>query len=366
MYREIWSGQGEERVSDKSIEILKELNQYLLTGALSIEEFPKQDLLGMVHAEHDRRLKEQFSNLGEYIAIYDLLIGDALAERNVNGLTDLVDRLIGDLQGTSSVSSDGMDRLRQVSDPVIVKRYQQKAKAVYERYPFQSLKGEVAFQGKGVIYTVITGDYDVLRDPEYVDPSFDYICFTDNKKLRSEVWNVSYLENFQKMDNARLSRKPKILCHKFLEEYDYSIYVDGKIQIIGNLREYIERYSKGSPMLCFPHFTRECAYEESIACINSNADNSETIKRQMDEYRSEGYPVNNGLIDAACMVRRHDDEILQKVMECWWEEVRTKSRRDQLSIGYACWKNNFHYDLSDLFIYKNDYICKRRDRERPF
>lgn len=352
-------------MDNKSVEILIELKQYLISGALSIEEFPKQDLLGMVYAEHDRR-KEQFNDLGEYIAIYDLLIGDALAERNIDGLTGLVDSLIDDLQETSSVSNDRMDRLRRMSDPVIVKRYQQRAKAVYDKYPFQSSKEEGAFQGKGVIYTVITGNYDMLREPEYVDSAFDYICFTDNDKLRSEVWNVRYIENPEGLDSARLSREPKILCHKYLKEYDYSIYVDGKIQIIGDLKDYIDRYSKGSPMLCFPHFARECAYEESIACINSGADNDVIIKRQMDEYRREGYPVNNGLIDAACMVRQHDDEILQKVMECWWKEVKTKSRRDQLSIGYACWKNDFHYDLSDLFIYVNDYICKRRDRERAF
>lgn len=353
-------------MDDKNVEILKELKEYLVTGALGIEGFPKQDLLVLVQAAHDAWLKEQSGNLGEYIAIYDLLLGDALAEQDTMALASLVEELIGDLKGASSAASKRMDSLRRASDPVIVKRYKQRAKALHDAYPFSSSSGENVFTGKGVIYTVITGDYDVLREPEYVDETYDYICFTDNKRLRSKVWDIRYLENPEGLDAARLSRKPKILCHGFLAEYDYSIYVDGKIQIIGNLQEYIQMYSKGSPMLCFPHFARDCAYEESNACIRSGADSEAVIKKQMDGYRMEGYPAGNGLIDAACMVRRHDDALLQKVMECWWEEVLLKSRRDQLSIGYACWKYHFHYDICGLFIYQNDYICKRRDRERPF
>lgn len=353
-------------MDDKNVEILKELKQCLVTGTLPMEAFPKQELLGLAQAAFEAWLKEQSANLGEYIAIYDLLTGDVLAERDAVALADLVEELICDLQGASSAAANRMDQLRRMSDPVIVKRYQQRAKAVYDAYPFSSSSGENVFTGKGVIYTVITGDYDVLREPEYIDETYDYICFTDNKNLRSEVWDIRYLGNREGLDAARLSRQPKILCHKFLTEYDYSIYVDGKIQIIGNLQEYNQRYSKGSPMLCFPHFARECAYEESNACIRSGADSEDVIRKQMDGYRIEGYPVGNGLIDAACMVRRHDDTLLQKVMECWWEEVLLKSRRDQLSIGYACWRYHFHYDICGLFIYQNDYICKRRDRERPF
>ena len=32
-----------------------------------------------------------------------------------------------------------------------------------------------------VVYTCLTGDYDILPLHEYLDYSYDYICFTDNK-----------------------------------------------------------------------------------------------------------------------------------------------------------------------------------------
>lgn len=353
-------------MDNKSIEILKSLKGHLEKGSMKIETFPQSDVMDMVRAEYTGWMTIILRQMEEYFRLYEILTKHYIDEKNSSEFLKLLDNLILDSQKTPIEALDRIDALRKIEDGIIIESFMENARAAYERYPFQSTLGEMAFQGKGVVYTVITGDYDVLREPEYVDDAFDYICFTNNRKLHSEVWDIRYLENPEELDDARLSRKPKILCHEFLPEYDYSVYVDGKLQIVGDLMEYIKKYSLGSPMLCFPHYVRRCAYEEAEACIEAGKDNYAIIRSQMNEYRQEGYPANNGLIDAACMVRKHGDKILQNVMECWWKEVREKSRRDQLSIGYACWKNDFHYDLCDLFSCKNNYICKRRDRERAF
>jgi len=33
------------------------------------------------------------------------------------------------------------------------------------------------------VYTCITGNYDVLPKHTYINTDYDYVCFTDNKKL---------------------------------------------------------------------------------------------------------------------------------------------------------------------------------------
>jgi len=105
--------------------------------------------------------------------------------------------------------------------------------------------------------------------------------------LRSEVWDIRIIEIEENLDKVRTARKYKILCHEFLKEYDYSIYVDGKIQIIGDVRKYMERYSKGSPMLCFPHFLRKCAYEEAAICMKAEKEAASVIMKQMNNRLSE-------------------------------------------------------------------------------
>lgn len=357
-------------MNQKSVNILKSLKESVEKGNLTIEKFPIKDVMALICAEHKIWLTDLVQTWGTYEAIYHKSMNKVICERNLSELINLIEELINDLEiipkQEAFVSEEKLRVLDQKINQSVICHYKEYARKAYEEYPFHSQQKKLVFQGKGVIYTVITGNYDELCTPQYIDDEYDYICFTDNRKLTSDIWSVRYVENMENLDRARLSRKYKILCHEFLKEYDYSIYVDGKIQIIGDLRKYIETYCRGSSMLCFPHFVRSCAYEEAKACIAIGKDTPEIIKKQMEGYEKEGYPVNNGLIDGACLVRQHHSSILQKVMECWWNEVKSKSRRDQLSIGYACWKNNFHYDLSDLYTYQNEYLRKSRNWEKPY
>jgi hypothetical protein len=69
-----------------------------------------------------------------------------------------------------------------------------------------------------------------LREPKIIEKNIDYICFTDNKKIKSKKWKLIYVvPNFKSnLEN----RKYKILPHKYLDKYDESLYIDGNIQII--------------------------------------------------------------------------------------------------------------------------------------
>lgn len=216
--------------------------------------------------------------------------------------------------------------------------------------------GVTHFYGKGVVYSAITGDYDDVKEPEYINPNLDYILFTDNPNLKSNVWDVRLIAREKDLDSVRMARKIKILGHEYLADYDYSIWVDGKIGIIGDLEEYVQKYRSREPILCFNHYINDCIYEEFDVCTYLKKDSIDIMQKQIDRYRSEGYPEHNGLIESAILVRDFHDKKLQKVMKDWWSEIINGSRRDQLSFNYACWKNDFLYDTTDLYIYINDYV----------
>lgn len=214
------------------------------------------------------------------------------------------------------------------------------------------------FRGKGVVYSVITGGYDEISEIGIRNPELDYIFYTDNPELHSDTWEVRLLENPDGLDQVRLARNVKILTHKYLPEYDYSVYVDGKLTLKADPLEFIKRYRGERPLLCFPHYFKDCAYEEMENCIAAGRfDNEEVMRKQMDRYRNEGYPIHNGLIDSCFLVREHMDPEVIRVMETWWGEIRDHSYRDQLSFNYACWKYGFLYDTTDLFVYRNPYVA---------
>ena len=43
------------------------------------------------------------------------------------------------------------------------------------------------------VYTCITGDYDNLNEIKNIEKGIDYICYTNNKKIKSKTWKVKYI-----------------------------------------------------------------------------------------------------------------------------------------------------------------------------
>ena len=224
------------------------------------------------------------------------------------------------------------------------------------RQKYRTAMEDSPFHGKGVVYTVITGGYDRIHEPLYVNNELDYICFTDDSSMKSDVWKIVCIEDDMGLDSVHLQRYHKFFPHKVLEGYDYSIYLDGKNQIAGDLIEYIELYSGKQGMLCFPHPLREKLYQEIEEVAKLGKGNAEAMKAQVDHYREIGYDDSVPIIESCALVRSHHDEPLKLVMNDWWEEVCTRTHRDQLSIGYVCWKNRYTFDLCELNIYDNPYI----------
>ena len=68
---------------------------------------------------------------------------------------------------------------------------------------------------KIAIYTAFTGDYDTLKQPEFIDENCDYICFTDNPDLESDLWTIIQMEE-SVLDNNRKAKQYKLLPHKYL------------------------------------------------------------------------------------------------------------------------------------------------------
>lgn len=225
---------------------------------------------------------------------------------------------------------------------------------MYEKYAPKDCVGESKFTGKGIVYTSITGGYDSFT-PSVEQLSLDFCLVTDGT-VSADNCDVMVLDNSEGLPPLMLQKYAKFFPHKLFPEYDYSIYIDGKLNLIGDISQYISEYTKGRTMLCFPHFERDNIVDELNALIKLKKGNPDIMSKQVQGYLDEGFS-GNGLTECACLVRSHHDLLLQKVMEDWWSEVKEKSQRDQLSFGYCCWKNKYQYDLSDLCIHMNKYIC---------
>jgi len=224
---------------------------------------------------------------------------------------------------------------------------------------------------KIAIYTSIFGGYDDLIDDQYQMDGVDYICFTD-RDLESETWKVIKSTPIYNEPN-RNAKKYKILPHRYLKDYDYSIWIDGNIKVISDIRALCngDSYKVYDHMQVFDK--RNCIYDEAQAILNFGKINSERtpergiknwkdnpklITNQVNRYSLEGYPKNNGLATNPIIIRNHHNLDVIKNMEDWWLEIKHNSKRDQLSFNYIAWKNQFNFVYLKGDSRNNEYFIQ--------
>lgn len=57
-----------------------------------------------------------------------------------------------------------------------------------------------------------------------------------------------------------------------------------------------------------------------------------------------GFPRHFGLFETNVIIRFHNDPKCKAVMDTWWNEIETRTKRDQLSFTYSLWKNGLISD----------------------
>jgi hypothetical protein len=218
-----------------------------------------------------------------------------------------------------------------------------------------------------VIYTAcFGGDNYYLHDPEVVSDGYDYICFTDNANFKSDIWDVRMIT--PTYDPVRNSKKPKLVPHRYLSEYDISIWVDTDIKIIADPNELVDRYLNDVNLAVLNHEycsginSRNCVYKEAefIQWLGDQSgnykDNMEVVHAQVQRYRDAGYPANNGQGRTTIIIRRHNEKDVKLSSEKWWEELKNGSRRDQLSFNYSHWVSGIKFEYMNEDIDNNKWF----------
>lgn len=202
-----------------------------------------------------------------------------------------------------------------------------------------------ARQNEIVVYTCITGMYDTLKDIQNKEENIDYICFTDNLELESETWDIKKIPDFlYEFEQTKQARCIKILPHLFLSDYKTSVWVDGNIEIIGNIEEFIHENLKND--FAIPkHPDRICIYDEAETILRLGKDTFENVNPQIQKYKEMSYPSKNGLVQSQIIIRNHNNKNCISIAEDWWNELKKGSKRDQLSFNYSIWKKEVEIDI---------------------
>jgi len=192
------------------------------------------------------------------------------------------------------------------------------------------------------IYTSIFGNYDDILEPYFVPDNCDFFIFTDRDDIpETSVWKkIKTPKVIDNMSNIDKNRYIKMFPNKLFKDYKYSIYVDGNVQIITDLTEYIHYLKEDIGIGIHTHHLRSCVYDELKAVVKGHRITKAEAKKHKEYLEKTGMPKNYGLLQCNVIVRQHNNPKCIKVMNEWWKEFQNYSKRDQISLPHVLFMND--------------------------
>lgn len=104
----------------------------------------------------------------------------------------------------------------------------------------------------------------------------DFICFTDNQSLKyqSGNWNIRQIPfELKRLSWVKQQRVVKICPHRYLSDYDVSLWIDGNISIMSDVMKFISQYNlETKHIYTRKHPSRNCIYEEEKKILQLKKD----------------------------------------------------------------------------------------------
>lgn len=193
---------------------------------------------------------------------------------------------------------------------------------------------------KIIIYTGLFDSYDKLSIPLFINQNIEYICFTDNKYLKSKYWKIILIK--EKGSGTYLNRKVKMLPHIYLKEYERSIYIDANILLLCSPLKLIS-YLSNHNFVLFQHPYKHTFLKEIKDNLNHKKINKIIYYEILSKHSNFIFfniasrsPISANRI----LIRNHNNKDLIKLMNRWWYDFsNTNLNRDQLILPYLLCSN---------------------------
>ncbi|ONK64311.1 uncharacterized protein A4U43_C07F24370 [Asparagus officinalis] len=187
------------------------------------------------------------------------------------------------------------------------------------------------------------------------------------------IWRLVTLHNPPYDEPRRNGKVPKIIPHRLFPQARYSIWLDGKMELIVDPLLILERYLwRGKYTFAIArHKHHRSIYEEGDAIKRRKRYARPLVDLHMKIYRYEGMepwsPRKRTVSDVpegAVIVREHT--ALTNLFSClWFNEVNLFTPRDQISFGYVVYRlgEAFNFFMFPNCEYNSLFILHKHNRE---
>ncbi|CAL5412233.1 unnamed protein product [Camellia sinensis] len=212
-----------------------------------------------------------------------------------------------------------------------------------------------------VVASAIFGAYDLIQQPknisEVAKKTVCFCMFVDEETeifLRNSslldssnkhgLWRVIVVHNLPYTDPRRNGKVPKLLLHRLFPNARYSLWIDGKLELVVDPYQILERFlwRKNVSFAISRHYKRFDSFVEAEANKAAGKYDNASIDFQINFYRNEGLtpyseaklPLTSDVPEGCVIVREHIP--ISNLFTClWFNEVDRFTSRDQISFSTA-------------------------------
>ncbi|PON68015.1 hypothetical protein PanWU01x14_098190 [Parasponia andersonii] len=210
-----------------------------------------------------------------------------------------------------------------------------------------------------IVASAIFGNYDIIQQPKNVSdlarkkiPFYMFIDEETEAYLKNSsvlvsgkwvgMWRIIVVRNIPYNDSRRNGKIPKLLLHRLFPSVRYSIWIDGKLQLVVDPYQVLERFlwRHNATFAISRHYRRYDVFEEAEANKAAGKYDNASIDRQIEFYRKEGLkpyskaklPITSDVPEGCAIIREHIP--ITNLFTClWFNEVDRFTSRDQLSFS---------------------------------
>ncbi|XP_059662647.1 probable hexosyltransferase MUCI70 isoform X2 [Cornus florida] len=210
-----------------------------------------------------------------------------------------------------------------------------------------------------IVASAIFGNYDIIQQPQNISKTarknVPFYMFIDEKteadmknssvldnSKRVGLWRIIVVRNTPYTDARRNGKVPKLLLHRLFPKVRYSIWIDGKLQLIVDPYQILERFlwRQNATFAISRHYRRFDVFVEAEANKAAGKYDNASIDYQIDFYKKEGLtpyseaklPLTSDVPEGCVIIREHIP--ITNLFTClWFNEVDRFTSRDQLSFS---------------------------------
>ncbi|TYI09671.1 hypothetical protein ES332_A09G089600v1 [Gossypium tomentosum] len=207
-----------------------------------------------------------------------------------------------------------------------------------------------------VVASAIFGAFDIIQQPrnisEYSKQTVCFYMFVDeeteadlrgkyeNKKIG--VWRIVLVRDLPYTDGRRNGKIPKLLLHRLFPNARYSLWIDGKLELVADPYQILERFlwRKNATLAISRHYKRFDVFIEAEANKAAGKYDNASMDHQVEFYKREGltpyseakHPITSDVPEGCVIIREHIP--ISNLFTClWFNEVDRFTSRDQISFS---------------------------------